>query len=159
MASISDVFNALNDIKGKLDQLHADELTAHAKADATNDKLDALLGEIINAEDQARQIGLHLTKQNETIICALEHISHNTCALVTLADAQLVSARATEASSRTAAEVLRTAHPDAALELDRRDALQASIETCCMPEPRPPACEYDRCKDPGPLRLRDDRPR
>lgn len=42
MASISDVFDALNDVKGKLDQLHADNLNHNVLIEATNTKLDAL---------------------------------------------------------------------------------------------------------------------
>lgn len=168
MASINDVFNALNDIKGKLDQLHADELNEGAKIDATNGKLDAVqqtitdvgtaingrLDKVINEEQLANALLLHLTTQGQTIICALEHISANTCTLVNLADAQLRVARLTQASARTTAEILLTSHPEAALELRRRDELAQKIDECCPPEPEPAPCDYKPCEDPGPFKER-----
>jgi hypothetical protein len=121
MPSISDVFDALNDVKGKLDQVHADDLTTHGKIDTTNaelqaanGKLDVLaqaftdlgtgiddrLDELISGQQLANSLALHLTKQQQTIICAIEHVSQNTCELVNIADAQLRSARATESYAR-----------------------------------------------------------
>jgi hypothetical protein len=162
MASISDVFNALNDIKGKLDQLHADEITEHGKLDAVVNAVNTAptgitsrLDQLVGAETQAAQIALHMPRQNEAILCAIEHVSRNTCELVMLADRQLEALHGVQASTRTSAEILRTVHADASLELDRRDELQARVDKCCPPEPRKPRCGYDRCEDPGPFQRHD----
>ncbi len=166
MASISDVFDALNDVKGKLDQLHADNLNHNVLIEATNTKLDALDQSVASLETtldgrllsmlQEQQLGnqllLHLTKQQETVICGIEQISRNTCTLVNLASEQLVETRHVRENTRVPADILSSAHPDAALDLSRRDRLQEQIEECCPPKPSEPICRYEPCKDPGPFK-------
>lgn len=88
-------------------------------------------------------------------IRGIQDTRNNSAPPVILADAQLQSALATQASARTTAEVLRTVNPAAAVELDRRDELTAKVQACCPPDPRPPLCEYEPCKDPGPYRESD----
>jgi hypothetical protein len=168
MASINDVFDALNDIKGKLDQVHADELTTHGKLDTVNTRLTTLnqtvsgvgtainsrLDALVNGQKLANELALHETKQNETIICALEHISRNTCELVTIADIELRAAQATSASVRVLAEIAERVHADAALDLERLDAIEAKVADCCPPEEVPPRCSYEPCKNPGPFKER-----
>jgi hypothetical protein len=141
MPSIDDLFNALNAIRARLDQLHADEQAVHQR-------LDALLAE----QQRTSSIGVHLTKQNRTIICALEKVSRNTCELVTIADHQRRSAEESASSLRVAAHVLQTAHPAAALQLAREEHVSARLDECCPPEPAPPRCEYEPCRDPGAYR-------
>lgn len=166
MASISDVFNALNDIKGKLDTLHVDETNNGQKQDATNNKLDQLgqtvtnvgtavdgrFVQVLQQQQLSNQLVLHLTRQQETVICILEHISRNTCELVNLGTNELKSIQAIEEYARVASAILRGANSNVALDLADRDELERKLEECCPPKPVPPACVYEPCREPGPFR-------
>lgn len=147
MASITDVFNALNDIKARLDSLHADNVSNGSKLDTIDGKLDA----IDQQERLTNQLVLHLTKQETAIICILEHISRNTCDLVNLSSLQLKALHAIEDQTRVSAEMLRAANPQAALDLQQRDELRREIERCCPPEAEKDRCRYEPCHDPGPF--------
>ena len=166
MASINDVFNALNDIKGKLDVLHADETTLRGKVDTTNNRLSTLdasvnnvgatlearLVEIRTEEQIGNGIAAHQTQQLETVICSLDLIADRLCSLLNLAavDSRVLASLAEHA--RVTADIARSAHPDAALDLARRDAAEAALKACC-PDPEPdPACRHERCEDPDPYK-------
>lgn len=163
MASINDVFNALNDIKGKLDVLHADESTLRGKVDTTNNRLSTLdasvnsvgatlearLIEIRTEEQTGNGILAHQTRQLETVICSLDLIADRLCSLLNFAavDSRVLVGIAEHA--RVTADIARSAHPDAALDLARRDAAAGALRACC-PEPEPdPACVHEHCEDPG----------
>jgi predicted nuclease with TOPRIM domain len=181
MASISDVFDALNDVKGKLDQLHVDGTNNGLKIDATNGKLDtvnakldvlnttvtnvgaavdARFNQVLQQQQLSNQLVHHLTRQQETVICILEHISQNTCELVNLETKELQATLAIQEHSRMTAEILRGAYPNAALDLVNRDELANKIKECCPDEVEPPPCQYKACENPGPFqdRRRDDNP-
>jgi hypothetical protein len=82
------------------------------------------------------------------MICALEHISRNTCELVNQATIQ--SALQTEIRDDMDAvrDLSEIAQPRAALERQRLQELRAEIERCCPPEVQPPACAYEPCPRP-----------
>lgn len=175
MASINDVFNALNDIKGKLDQLHVDATNNGQKQDATNNKLDTLnqtvttvgtavdarFAQVLQQQQLSNQLVHHLTQQQETVICILENVSRNTCELVNLETEELKATLAVQEHSRTTAEILRGAYPNAAFDLANRDDLERKIKECCPDEPDRPPCQYKPCASPGPFKDRrkdDDHP-
>jgi hypothetical protein len=160
MASITDVFNALNDIKGKLDQLHADNLNNGGKLDTVNQSVNntggaitARLTTLVQGQALENQLTYHLTLQGETIICALEHISKNTCELVNLTTEELESLRKIQERVRVSCEVLRIANADAALEVDRNDEIYRKMEKCCPDKPEDPPCHYKPCKNPGSFKM------
>ena len=97
MASIDDVFHQLQAVNTNLSTLHADGI---AETNATNqvkssvDTVDADVKSGFNAtvnglttialiDIEAVKLLFHLTQQNDTIICTLENISRNTCAMLT----------------------------------------------------------------------------
>ncbi|MDQ3668007.1 MAG: hypothetical protein M3410_15825 [Acidobacteriota bacterium] len=173
MASISDVFDALNDIKGKLDQLHVDGTNNGLKIDATNVELDtvnakldvldqtvtnvgaavdARFNQVLQQQQLSNQLVHHLTRQQETVICILEHISRNTCELVNLETKDLKATLAIQEHSRITAGILRGAYPNAALDLANRDELERKIEECCPDKPDRTPCQYRPCDTPGPFK-------
>jgi hypothetical protein len=163
MASINDVFDALNDIKGKLDVVHGDETTNGNRITTTNtrlttlntsvndvgNRLEARLIEVRDEEQVANAILAHESQQFESMICALNAIATGVCTLVNIAahDSALLASIAD--SSRVGADIARSVSPAAALDLARRDEAAAALAACCPPEPEKPTCEFEPCADPG----------
>jgi len=90
-------------------------------------------------------------QQNTTIICALEHISKNTCALLNESAVQTVLATAMAADLDGLEKMFATANPGAALEAERLAALKAQVEKCCPPTQPTPPCDYKPCPAPAPI--------
>jgi hypothetical protein len=172
MASINDVFNQLVAVNGKLDQLHTDSV---AGTNATNqvrtavDTLDndvkagfaatvAALNTLAAIETAAVKLLFHLTQQADAIICNLEHISKNTCGILTQVTIQTGLQRAIRDDIDVIRDMEEAENPAAALNRSRLLDLQAKIERCCPPPPEPPACTYEPCPKPRPIE-RPDLPR
>jgi hypothetical protein len=155
MASINDVFNQLVNANTALGQIHADGI---AQTNATN-QLDGdvksgfnatvnALNAIAQIEAQEAQLLYHLTQQADAIICVLEHISKNTCELVTQSTLQTDLQRQLRDDSHAVRDLTESANPAAALERRRHEELRRQIERCCPPDPPRPACTYEPCEHP-----------
>jgi hypothetical protein len=172
MATINDVFNQLvtvnatlsaigadvnagttatNAVKASVDQLDTDLKAGFAQtANALNNAV-ALLGAIAAVEVEEVKILFHLSQQTDTMICSLEHISQNTCAILTQSTIQtrLQTKMGDDLGGLLA--IAQSAHPAAALERERLAALQVEIRRCCPPPTEPPACTYEPCPKPRPI--------
>ncbi len=164
MPSLSDVFHELQNANGRLDTLHADlqqlsnELqtlhkdtnTGFANTVGTlNAGFTALtqgMQAVISLQTFTNDVLLHHSKQHDTMICILEHISNNTCQLVTEAHVQTGLQKSIEKGVSVQTELLKSANPEAALELERLAALRKQVEECCPPKQEPPACSYRPCE-------------
>lgn len=169
MASINDVFNELQAVNGNLGLIHADGIAQTNATNTVNGSVNVLDGDVkagfaatVNAlnintavEVEAVKLLFHLTQQADTMICALEHISKNTCGILTQATIQTRLQTAMADDLHASSEILRLAHPGAALELERIAKLRAEIERCCPPQTTPPACTYEQCKAPKPVEMPD----
>jgi paraquat-inducible protein B len=88
-------------------------------------------------------------EQNNTIICYLEKITRQTCALLN------ESARQTAADEEMARDIhdleqlYELANPAAAVEQDRLEALKHQVERCCPPPKPEPPCKFEPCPRPG----------
>lgn len=153
--TITDVFNQLVDVNGKLAQVEVNtsmitnlNVTLNQGFAATVDALNTVA--LINIE--AVKLLHHQTQQADTMICALEHISKNTCEILT----QVTIQTGLQTDLRDDMDALRyiaeSAHPEAALERHRHAELQADIERCCPPDPSEPACKYEPCDKPEPAK-------
>lgn len=91
-------------------------------------------------------------EQNNTIICALEHISKNTCELLNHASRQTALQERIAADTAAQRHMFATAHPDAALALARETEMRREIEACCPPKPPTPPCALEPCERPGEIR-------
>jgi hypothetical protein len=125
---------------------------------AANTNLTSLINAVNNLTSAVVTIGnytnqaLYLNdQQNVTIICALEHISKNTCAL--LNESVLQTALQTDMAHDLDGleQIAATANPAAALEAERLAALKAQIEQCCPPKKPTPPCDYKPCPAPKPI--------
>jgi len=172
MASINDVFNQLvtvnatlsaigtginagttatNSVKASVDQLDTDLKAGFFQ---TTNALNAAVGALnsIAAIDvEGVKLLFHLTRQTDTMICALEHISQNTCAILTQTTIQTELQKKIRDDADGLLSIAESTYPAAALERGRLAALQAEIWKCCPPEPIPPACTYAPCPKPEPI--------
>ena len=149
--TVTDVFNQLVLVNGKLDQVEVNtSLMANVNTSinmgftATVGRLDVLT----NVEIEAAKLLFHQTRQLDAIMCMLDQISRNTCSILNELDAQTqlqISMAQDMAAMRYLAEA---GNPAAALDLSRHEAMHDEMEKCCpSPEPEPP-CRYDACMRP-----------
>jgi hypothetical protein len=169
MPSINDVFNQLLAVNTKLDQIHADGI---AETNATNQvkaSVNTLDGDVkagfaatIHALNTIAQIEIvavnllfHLTQQADTMICALEHISKNTCGILTQVTIQTGLQTRLRDDADALRDIAESAYPAAALERVRLAKLQAQVERCCPLEQPKPACSYEPCRSPRSVEMPD----
>jgi hypothetical protein len=158
--TVADVFDQLVLVNGKLDQIN---LSTTGEANAIN-KLDSDVNKgfkttidslkvIAQFDLEAVKLLFHLTQQVDAMICALEHISKNTCGILT----QVTMQTPLQTRIRDDADVLRdiaeSAYPQAGLARHRLAELRAEVERCCPPEKPTPACIYEPCPQPKPVQL------
>src|SRR5260221_6555991 len=162
MASINDVFNQLTTVNTSLGQIHADEIaetntTTQVKARVDNLDNDVKRGfaATVNAlntiaaiDIEAVKLLFHLTKQADTMICALEHISQNTCGILTQAVIQTRLQTSLRDDVDELREIAESVYPEAALVRERLAALRTEVERCCPPAEHKPACSYEPCPHP-----------
>lgn len=162
MASINDVFNELQAVNTTLGQIQADgiaEINATNQVKASVDTLDAdvkagfaatanALNTIAQIDIEAVKLLFHLTEQADTMICALEHISKNTCGILTQVTIQTGLQTRLRDDADALRDIAESAYPEAALERERLAALRAEVERCCPPEKPEPACTYEPCSKP-----------
>ena len=165
MASINDVFNELQAVNTNLGLIHADgiaQTNATTQVKTSVDTLDndlkagfaatvTSLQIVAKIEIEAVKLLFHLAEQADTLICALEHISRNTCGILTQTTIQTRLQTAMAADTQVMREIAEAAYPQFALEQKRVAQLRAELERCCPPRIAPPACEYSPCPSPKPV--------
>lgn len=169
MASINDVFNELQAVNTNLGVLHADDI---AETNATNqvrasvDQLDNdvkagfsasinMLITLAKIDIEAVKLLFHLAQQAETMICTLEHISKNTCGLLTQSTIQTQLQTRVAENTDLLRAIAEAAHPDAVLAYEKAAKLRAEIHRCCPPPVQPPACSYEPCARARPVGMPD----
>jgi hypothetical protein len=182
MPTITEVWEQALQINANLVILHND-LTAQQAA--TNTRLDAVTGQLdqVNIrlqdlrgvvasglvslstglqgvqqrQDVTNELLFLQAQQLQTVICILEKIARNTCAIQNEAHAQTGLQKSIAHDEHAEVHMFATVHPDAALELKREEEQRAEIERCCPPRPEPPVCVDQPCPAPGlPERSRRD---
>lgn len=166
MPSVTDVYNELKAANGQLDTLHADLQQALIRLQSIHSEVANGFGNTVgtlNAGFTALSQGmqalilqqafandmlLHQARQQDTMICILEKISRNTCRLVSEAHVQTGLQTSIEKNVLIQTELLKSTHAEAALEIERIDALRKQVEKCCPPKQEAPACTYEPCEAP-----------
>jgi hypothetical protein len=169
MASINDVFNELQQVNSNLGLIHADGIAQTNATTQVKTSVDTLDGDV-KAGFAATVIGLqiiakidieavkllfHLTQQADSMICALEHISKNTCGILTQSTIQTKLQTEMRDDLDVMRDVAEATNPGAALDRARLDKLRAQVERCCPPQTPPPACTYAPCLSPKPVGMPD----
>lgn len=169
MPSINDVFNQLVACNTNLNQIHTDEvaeINATTQVKASVDNLDndvkagfaatvQALNTIAAIDIEAVKLLFHLTQQADTMICALEHISQNTCAILTQVTIQTQLQTRIRDDADALRDIAEAANPQAALAREKLSELRAQIERCCPPQVSPPACTYQPCSQPKSVGMPD----
>jgi hypothetical protein len=169
MASINDVFNELQTVNNNLTLLHTDNVAETNAVNQVNTSIGTLTAAVntgfsqtVNAltvlaqiEEAMARLLFHLTQQTDTMICALEHVSQNTCGILTQTTIQTRLQTEMAGDLQDLKEVTEIAYPAAAVEHAKLAQLKAEIERCCPPEVPPPACTYEPCPAPRPIPLPD----
>ena len=137
MPSVDDVYNQLVTANNNLATLHND--------------LVNLTNELVTIGQYTNQALYQNDQQNETIICILEHISQNTCALLNQAAVQTALQTEMESDIDGLEGMFASANPAAALERERLHHLEEKIEKCCPPPTPKPPCDYAPCPAPRPI--------
>ncbi len=175
MASANDFYNELkganarlDDVKGKLDAVNGKLDDIKSKLDDLKASVDAVRAEVQKVENlllwgfnqlitlgQYTNVALfHNDQQNDTMICILEHISQNTCGILNEAHTQTGLQTSMRNSAQKLADLYAAAHAEAEITREREEALRKQIEECCPPKPPEPACKYEPCPVPEPMRQR-----
>jgi invasion protein IalB len=172
MASIDDVFNAVNKVNTTVWKLIAavevvgtsvnNEITATNTVATDVNTLDGdvkagfaatttALQALVALEEAAVKLLYHLTQQADTMICSLGQISKNTCGILTQVTIQTELQKRLVADANTIRAIDEATNPAATLQLLQLAELKAQIEKCCPPKPPEPACTYQACPAPAPI--------
>jgi hypothetical protein len=155
MPSVDDVYNQLLAANTNLQNLTnaVNNVTTAVNAVQTavtqvNGTLNSGFGDLVTLGNYTNQALYQNDQQNDTIICTLEHISKNTCALLNESVIQTALQTAMASGIDGLENMFATANPGAALEIERLAALKVQIEVCCPPKKPAPPCDYAPCPAP-----------
>ncbi len=149
--TVTDVFNQLVLVNGKLDQIEVNTSMMTILNASINQGFDdtvKAIQDVALIDTEAVKLLYHLTQQADTMICALEHISKNTCEILTQATMQTRFQALIHNDMDALRFLAESAYPGATLEGQRLAALRAQIEKCCPPDKPEPACKYEPCGQP-----------
>lgn len=172
MPTLNDAFNELQAINGHLQTLHADNASiiagqaaiaaaVAASTAAINDvrqSVDAgtaVLHTMTHLQQVTNATLLHMSQQADAMICALEAISRNTCAIHNEAHLQTGRQTVIAAAETALLDITRSVHSAAALDFDRREEQRRATEKCCPPQPEAAVCAYRPCPAPKPLDIKE----
>lgn len=169
MPNIQDVYNQLVACNANLNQIHTDEVaeintTTQVKGSVDNLDNDVKAGfaatvqalnTIAAIDIETVKLLFHLTQQTDTMICALEHISQNTCAILSQVTIQTQLQTRIRDDADALRDIAEAAHPETTLAREKYAELRAQIERCCPPQVSAPACTYQPCSQPKPADMPD----
>jgi hypothetical protein len=137
-----------NDVKGSNTRLDTLIVSTNAVKAAVDD-VSSGIDQLITIDSVIRDAVIHTIKQNDTIICLLTQIADHTCRILNQSVLQTGLQTIVARDTTTLSDLYSVTHAEAALIRDRELALKKQIEECCPPEVAPPACQPQRCPDPG----------
>jgi hypothetical protein len=156
MASIDDCFNQLVAANGELSQIDQGIQTLNtsiqavdADVQATTAAVQAGFSQLYTIANYTNQLLLYQIQQNDTMVCYLEKITRQTCALLNEAALQTAAQQAMRADLDDLKQLYELANPAAAVEQSRLEDLKAQVEKCCPPTVPTPPCKFEPCKQPG----------
>jgi hypothetical protein len=160
MPTVDDVYNKLVEVNTHLVEVRTSVDNVKTSVDATKNAVNQVNTTLLNGFSQLVALGQYTNlalsqnaKQNDTIICILEHISQNTCGLLNQSVVQTRLQTEMEKDLDALESMYETVNGAAALERERLEALKRQIEACCPPPKRDAPCHYTPC--PAPAKLPD----
>jgi archaellum component FlaC len=142
---LGDINNDLGTANGLLGEINSDLGTLNTSVQAVGTDVQQVDTDV----QYTNKLLTYQIEQNNTIICYLEKITRQTCALLN------ESARQTAAQEEMARDIhdleqlYELANPAAAVEQDRLEALKHQVERCCPPPKPEPPCKFEPCQRPG----------
>jgi uncharacterized coiled-coil DUF342 family protein len=152
MPSAQDILDAIKGAESRLDDVKTKLDTIDADVNNLANIMQWGFTQVITLLQYADQALFTNDQQNDTIICILEHISQNTCALLNEAHQQTTYQKAIKHSTKELEGLYEVTHGEAAIVFEREETLRKQIEECCPPKQEAAPCSYERCKEPKPLR-------
>ena len=156
MASIDDCFNQLVAANGELSQIDQGIQTVNNSLQTVDTDVQATtaavqngFGQLYTIANYTNQLLLYQIQQSDTMVCYLEKIARQTCALLNEAALQTAAQQAMREDLDDLRQLYELANPAAAVEQDRLEALKAQVEKCCPPPVPTPPCKFEPCKQPG----------
>jgi hypothetical protein len=166
MPSIGDIANdietRLDDIKtntlntsnntstviNQLTQLNSAVVQVNSTAQLGFTNLAQGLGLLIQLEMQSNDLLASNDKQNQTIICWLDHIAHVLCDIKHNTDTELKVQKNISATLTDLDDVFDLVHAREAMEVRNQRQVEKRLEECCgKPDPEPPPC-FQNCEAP-----------
>jgi hypothetical protein len=156
MASIDDCYNQLVAANGELSQIDQGIQTVNSSLQAvdadvqgTTSAVQSGFGQLYTIANYTNQLLLYQIQQGDTMICYLEKIARQTCALLNEAALQTAAQQAMRKDLDDLTQLYELANPAAAVEQARLEALKAQVEKCCPPPAPVPPCKFEPCPRPG----------
>ena len=156
MASIDDCYNQLVAANGELSQIDLGIQTVNTSVQAVDTDVQATtaavqagFSQLYTIANYTNQLLLYQIQQNDTMVCYLEKITRQTCALLNEAALQTAAQQAMREDLDDLKQLYELANPAAAVEQHRLEALKAQVEKCCPPPVPAPPCKFEPCKQPG----------
>ena len=156
--TVGDVFDQLVFVNSKLDQIQTNTLPIVASINHLDGHLvngfnatAVALTTIAQINTEATKLLFHLAQQTDAMICILEHISKNTCGILTQVTLQTGINTSISDDTAVLREIAESSHPDAVLNRQRLEKLRTQVEQCCPPQQPVPACTYGPCPAPSPI--------
>jgi hypothetical protein len=147
-SNLSSLVNAVNNVQTAVNSATTAVNAVQSAVTQVNGTLNGGFGQLVTIGNYTNQALYQNDQQNVTIICALEHISKNTCALLNESVIQTALQTAMASDIDGLENMFATANPGAALEIQRLAALKAQVEKCCPPAKLRPPCDYAPCPAP-----------
>ena len=156
MASIDDCFNQLVAANGELSQIDQGIQTVNtsiqavdADVQATTAAVQSRIQPALHDRELHQPVAAVPDSADDTMVCYLEKITRQTCALLNDAALQTTAQQAMRADLDDLKQLYELANPAAAVEQGRLEDLKAQVEKCCPPSVPTPPCKFEPCKRPG----------
>jgi hypothetical protein len=146
--NLTTLINAVNDATSAVNGVTTAVNAVNSSVTQVNGTLSTGFGQLVELGNYTNQALYQNDQQNATIICILEHVSKNTCALLNQSVIQTALQTAMASDIDGLENMYATVNSGAALEIERLAALKAQVEECCPPRKPLPPCDYAPCPAP-----------
>jgi hypothetical protein len=148
MPSIGDIFDQLKDINTNLQNVQAELNHIDAGLSGGFNGVLHNLQTLIVEGDYTNQALSHIAQQEDTVICILEHVSKNTCAILNEVHTQTSMQLSLMQSAAALLALYRIVNSPAAIEFDNLEKVRQEVLACCPPPEPKPVCQYEPCSGP-----------
>jgi len=121
-------------------------MTSEHQQQEHSDEVTVTLKTLLEVQASQNNVLNKLSRQIDTALCVLEHISKHTCESLNEVHVQTELQTELKNFGATLLELYKSTHPDAAITYERTEKLRRELLECCPPEKAKPYCEYKPCE-------------